>query len=310
MGQKFCTACGAALSDNLKFCERCGSPVVSDLTGPAPHPGVSVGPPSVIPPVISPPKGGKGTNYLIIVAAVVLLVIAGGTAFFILPIFSGTQLLQGEFPGSATTAPTIIPVTTTSLPTVSATTSTPIPAPDPFPGALSIKERFPFGSGKVASEASVYKYWINDTYEWHNDMDNHYYVQSPKTGNKYLFVFVHMVNIGDTRVWFPSAGNVVVHYDGIRYYQDQSHYKPNKASDLKATPVEVKEIQYFHKLNGDEYVEDFGFSHGTELGYLYPGTSNAVDGYIVYEVPQSLTPNDTYVGISFNAQDQAVWRLG
>jgi len=208
-----------------------------------------------------------------------------------------------------TTAETVKPIVTTSLP-APMTTSIPTPEPDPFPGALSIKERSPFGTEKVASEATVYKYWINDTYQWHNDMDNHYYVQSPKAGNKYLFVFVHLVNNGDTRVWFPSAGSVIVHYIGARYEQDQSHYKPNKASDIKATPVEVNEIQYFHKLNGDEYVEDFGFSHGTELGYLYPGMSNAVDGYIIYEVPKSLTPEKTYVEIPFNANDRAVWKLG
>jgi hypothetical protein len=54
----------------------------------------------------------------------------------------------------------------------------------------------------------------------------------------------------------------------------------------------------------------FGFSHGTELGYLYPGMSNAVDGYIIYEVPQSLTPEKTYVEIPFNTKDHAVWKLG
>jgi hypothetical protein len=121
---------------------------------------------------------------------------------------------------------------------------------------------------------------------------------------------VHLQNNGDTRVWFPPAGSIIVYHDGATYNQDQSHYKPDKSEAAKATPVEVKEIQYVQKLNGDEYAEDFGFSHGTELAYLYPGISNAVDGYIIYEVPQSLTPEKTYVGIPFNAQDQGVWKLG
>jgi hypothetical protein len=253
----------------------------------------------------------KGSGPKVIVAVVILfLVIATAAAFLILPKLSGTGTSQGLLPGSVTTTQTTIPVVTSTLPTTSVTTSTPTPEPDPFPDALNLKEWFPFGSGNVASKATVYKYWINDTYQWHNDMDNHYYIQKPHAGNKYLFVFVHMVNNGDTRVWFPSAGNVIVHYGGASYYQDQSHYKPNKASDIKATPVEVNEIQYFHKLNGEEYVEDFGFSHGTELAYLYPGISNAVDGYICYEVPQSLIPEKTYVEISFNAKDRGVWKLG
>jgi hypothetical protein len=311
MGQKFCTTCGAVLSEGKKFCERCGSPVVSDPVGSVPQSAVPVGPPAGIASGVSSPERPKGTKKQLLVAAgILLLVIAAGAGFFLLPKLSGTGTSPGWLPGSVMTAQTTVPVTTASLPAAITTTSTPIPEPDPFPGALNLKDRFPFGSEKVASEATVYRYWINDTYEWHNDMDNHYYVQSPKAGNKYLFVFVQMINIGDTRVWFPAAGSVVVNYNGVRYYQDQSHYKPDKAHDVKETPVEVKEIQYFHTLNGDEFVEDFGFSHGTELAYLYPGSSNAVDGYIIYEVPKSLNPEETYVMIPFNGQDQGVWKLG
>jgi hypothetical protein len=59
-----------------------------------------------------------------------------------------------------------------------------------------------------------------------------------------------------------------------------------------------------------EYVEDFGYSHGTKLAYLYPGRSNAIDGYLVYEVPASLTPEKTYVEIVFNGNTVGVWKLG
>lgn len=308
MGRKFCSVCGAALPEGIKFCEQCGSPVVPDSTGMVPQPAIL---PSTLSPEISSPQQGKSTPAVTILGGIFLiLVIVLGVFFFVLPVLSGTDASRGLVPGPATTTETVRPVATTSIPASSAPTSIPTQKPDPFPGALGLKERFSFGSEKVASEATVYKYWINDTYQWHNDKDNNFYVQSPGAGNKYLFVFVHLENTGDTRVWFPSAGNVAVYYNGIRYYQDQNHFKPNKVSNLKATPIEVKEIQYSQKLNGDEYVEDFGFSHGTELGYLYPGTSNAVDGYIIYEVPKSLTPEETYVGIPFNGQDQGVWKLG
>ena len=308
MAQKFCTACGAAITEGIKFCEQCGSPVIQDISAPVITPDAPIGPGSSTPAVTPPTGSGKAKTFLI-TGAVIILVLAAGVFFFVLPKFSGPGSSPGLLPGSGTITATATPIATSPPPATLQITSMPTQKPDPFPGAQALNERFPFGSGNVASEATVYKYWINDTYEWHNDMDNHYYVEKPHAGNKYLFVFVHLVNNGDTRVWFPSAGSIVVFYNGARYYQDQSHYKPDKASDIKATPVEVKEIQYFHKLNGDEYVEDFGFSHGTELAYLYPGASNAVDGYIVYEVPQSLTPEETYVAITFNGQDQGVWNL-
>jgi hypothetical protein len=307
MAPKYCTACGAALSEGKKFCESCGSPGVQESVVTPPQPAVPDGLSAGIPLPVPSPEEGKSTKRTIrIVAILFLLIVVAGAGILFLPEMGMTRISQDPIPGSVTPAETIIPIATVPTETV----SLPAQKIDPFPDALGLQERLLFGTGTVASEATVYKYWINNTYQWHNDMDNHYYVQKPKPGNKYLFVFVHLQNNGDTRVWFPPAGSIIVSYNGATYYQDQSHFKPDKSEDSRATPVEVKEVQYFPKLNGDEYAEDFGFSHGTELAYLYPGESNAVDGYIIYEVPQSLTPEKTYIGIPFNTQDQGVWKLG
>lgn len=307
MARKYCTACGAALSEGKKFCETCGSPVEQESIVTPPQPSVPAGLSSGIPPTVPSLGGGKSTKRPIpIMVVLFLLIIIAEAGFLILPGLLRTGTPQGSVTGSVTAAETIIPIATAST----GTPSLPVQKQDPFPDALGLQERLPFGTGTVAGEATVYKYWINDTYQWHNDMDNHYYVQKPEAGSKYLFVFVHMQNNGDTRVWFPPAGSIIVYFNGAAYYQDQNHFKPDKSEDTKETPVEVKEVQYFPKLNGDEYAEDFGFSHGTELAYLYPGGSNAIDGYIIYEVPQSLTPEKTYVGIPFNTQDRGVWKLG
>lgn len=311
MGQKFCTACGAALTEGLRFCEHCGASLPPEISAQTLQPAGVAGEISGIPPVTALPQGGKSISSVMVIAAVfIFLVIAAGASLFILPSLSGTGVPDGLFPGSVTTPPTAVPVITISLPPSPQTTVIPTQKPDPYPGALRLTDRFSFGSGTIASEAAVYRFWINDTYEWHNDNDNRYYVEKPRKGNKFLFVFVHMQNNGDYRVWFPPAGNIIVSNNGATYTEDQNHYKPDKLSDKDATPVEVREVMYYQKLNGDEYAEDFGFSHGTELAYLYPGKSNAVDGYIVYQVPESLVPEETYVLISFNARDQGIWKLG
>lgn len=302
MGQQFCTACGAKLTGNMSFCEHCGARVEQGTESSLAY---QVSQKPQVPEQHPPPSAG--TIPVVLVAGIIIvLVLIGAGVLFILPALQNGEL--PAIPGTATTVPTIIP-TPEPTPIPAETTVLPTRAPDPFPGARALKERVPFGEGSVASEATVYRYWINDTYQWHNDMDNRYYTQKPGVGNKYLFVFVQMMNLGDTRVWLPPAGSIVVHYDGRNYFQDYTHYKPDKSSDRKATAVEIKEVEYLHKLNGDEYVEDFGFSHGTELGYIYPGKSNAVDGYIIYEVPQSLSPETTYVTIRFNGEDYGVWRL-
>jgi hypothetical protein len=310
MGQKFCTGCGAALSEGIKFCEICGTPVDPATPAPAQHLPSPIQPePVTVPAVSSPPPPGRlGKIPVKIVAGIIIvLIIAAAAVFVILPkISNGTS---GLSPGLASVTGTITPLPTVPVTTIP-TTVVPTPTPDPFPNALLLKDGFPFGEGKIASEGTVYRIWINETYHWHNDMDNKYYLQTPKPGNKYLFVFINVYNKGDTRVWPPNSGNVVVHYNGQIFSTDPTHYLPDISSDREAKPIEVKEVQYFSKLFGSEYVEDFGYSHGTQLAYLYPGKSNAIDGYLVFEVPASLTPEKAYAEIVFNGKEVGVWRLG
>lgn len=234
------------------------------------------------------------SSFPVLVLFVIALVAAAGCA--------GTSAPAGTTTPPATVPAATIVTTVTTAPAPSAT-------PDPYPQALAPGTLFPFGSGKVASEGTVYRSWINDTYQWHNDLDNRYYTEKAAAGYKYLFVFIHMTNIGETRVWYPKSGTIAVHYDGKTFTPDPSHFLPDRAEDDEDDPIEVKEIQFFQKLNGDEYVEDFGYSHGTTSDFLYPGESNSLDGYIIYMVPASLVPERTYVVIPFNGQDTGTWRL-
>ena len=90
-----------------------------------------------------------------------------------------------------------------------------------------------------------------------------------------------------------------------------THYLPDKVIRPQGQLcIEVKEVQYFPKYFGTEYVEDFGYSHGSQFAYLYPGKSNAIDGYLVYEVPASLSVEKAYVEIVFNGKTTGVWKLG
>ena len=140
-------------------------------------------------------------------------------------------------------------------------------------------------------------------------MENKYYIQKPKPGFKYLFLFINVFNKGETRIWPPIFGNINVYYDEQKYSADPSHYLPDKSTDRKATAIEVKEIQYFPKLFGTEYVEDFGYSHGTQLAYLYRAGAMPIDGYLVFEVPVSLIPENAYAVIAFNGNTVGVWKL-
>jgi hypothetical protein len=307
MGQQFCTVCGAKLPEGMKFCESCGTPV--DV---APASSTSASIPVQVPPGTvsgSPAAGGSGKFPVKIIAGiVVVLLIAAAVVIFALPKLQGGSL--PALPGQATPTPTTI-ATPTPAPTILVTSTAPTPPPDPFPDAYKIRELFNFNEGKYKSRATVYRYWINETYHWHNDMDNKYYTEPgrPKPGYKYLLIFVNIQNIGSDGYPYPKANMIVVHNGGNIYRVDTTHYLPNKAGDKKATPVEILELESQSDYFNMERVEDYGFSHGTTQDFVNPGQGNAIDGYLIYIVPASLTPENTWVEIVFDGQDRAVWKL-
>jgi hypothetical protein len=201
-------------------------------------------------------------------------------------------------------------VTATRVPDVPPVSPTVSPEPAArFPDARAPGEMVAFGSADVASEATVYRSWLNDTYQWHNTMDNNYYTQYPKKGSRYLIVFISIVNRGNTRVWPPSPAAIHLWYDGKEWPLDPDHVLPDQTKGINDMTIRIGEIQYYHQLYSSELVTDYGYSHGKKLNFLYPGESNALDGYLIYVVPASLAINQTYVQIVFNGNDTGVWKL-
>jgi len=228
--------------------------------------------------------------------------------------------------------------TTTSVPTAVTTTPAPaqLPAVNPaspvgqIPGgnasvpapvatltpgssldALNLKVGYQFGNGTTwKSEATVYRIWINDTYRWFSPEDNQYSTKVAPAGKKYLFVFISMLCRGTDRAPLPQQNNIYVLYDNAIISHDPAHALPTKNPDSSPKVIRIGEIEFSKKRLATEYVEDFGYSHGLRLGYINPGESNAVDGYIIYEVPASLTPENAYVSIVMPQGDTAIWKLG
>lgn len=220
-------------------------------------------------------------------------------------------MMKGEAP--PTTVETPLPATTvatTTLPVMTTAEETTV-APDLYPGALKLKEAFNYSSGTTASQGTVYRYWLNDTYQLYNPSETRYSTKYPSLGNRFLILFINTVNRGSARNLALKTSNIMVHYNENTYYPDPTHTLPKTEAntDSPAEVFRIREIEFFHKLYGSEYVEDFGYSHGMVQAYLTPGESNAIDGYIVYQVPKDIDPSVTYVEIPFNSQDVAVWKL-
>lgn len=176
---------------------------------------------------------------------------------------------------------------------------------------LPLKSTFLFGEGtRWVSEAAVNRIWINDTYRWYNPENLQYDTRTAPSGKKYLFIFISMINRGTERVPLPPQGNFYVQYDNRIFSSYPLHPLPMANPDSPPRIARIAEIEYSSKVCSSEYVEDFGYSHGQKIGALTPGESNAVEGYIIYEVPASLTPDKAYVRIVLPDMEEATWVLG
>ncbi|HXX54839.1 MAG TPA: hypothetical protein VEI81_01945 [Methanoregula sp.] len=209
----------------------------------------------------------------------------------------------------AASPPSTVP--TTLPPTTETTVLTPTPTLSPYPDALPLNTTFTFGNGtKWTSEATVTRIWINDTYQaWDPDF-NVYTAHTAPAGKKYLVVFLTMVDRGTDRAPLPQPSVISVFFNGATIPQDPTHPLPTAAPDSPPKIVRIGELEFIHKLYSSEYTEDYGYSHGQKQDFINPGLSNAIEGYIFFEVPASLTPDAAFVSIVFPSSQTAVWKLG
>jgi hypothetical protein len=176
---------------------------------------------------------------------------------------------------------------------------------------LELKQAVLFGNGTTwNSEIAINRIWINDTYRWYNPEELQYDKRIAPAGKKYLLVFLSVINRGTERAPLPPHENIYVICENVVIAPYSLHPLPMKNMDSTPRIARIADIEYFRKVYSSEQVEDYGYSHGQKLAYVLPGESNAVEGYIIYEVPASMTPEKTYVTVILPDKSDAVWVLG
>jgi hypothetical protein len=201
------------------------------------------------------------------------------------------------------------PQTTTPAPVVVTTTATPVPEPTPYPGALALNQETPFGIAGYNGTATVYKAELRSTYQWASPSFNSphaqeeagdtlyttqkgYNTEKPKEGNTFLFVYVRLANIGSQRMVAPSPNQFIVDYNGRTY-----PYKSVPGSDVTVSTVRVTQYDYL-------------IGKGGVAGFIMPGSSNAADGFLIYEVPASIDLTKAAMIIGLDSGHQSAWKLG
>jgi phosphate transport system permease protein len=235
---------------------------------------------------------------------------------------------------STTTAPTAIPTQrlgSAMTPNV------------PMKDALGVGESYWFGDADNACRATVYDYKVLPFYFWYYYDYNRFIQQVPSNvTDLYLVIFLRIENDGKDSAIVPSATQFMVMHGGEGYTNqpffntsilDTQQY--NLYSALFAGNPSAVSYQWIREIGQQK--RDYAFLTGynpfgqnttstinppTSSGgssntngqgfFLLPGGSNAIDGYLIYEVPKSVIAdlNNTYIQVSFNAESWTQWRLG
>ncbi len=222
----------------------------------------------------------------------------------------GVLFLILLFTGCTSTSPPVqapTPVPTTAVAILSPT-STPTPTAVPYPNALALEQYATFGSADMIGQATIYGFDIKPNYTWTSPSWNSpseqgaasppletqrgYNMEEPQSGNTFLFIYVRVMNPGKNAVYAPSAKQFVVNSNGMLY-----NYSPVHSSDV-----------IIDKVPGAQY--DYQIGRGGTVGFIQPGDSNKAEGYLIYEIPSTFSPNATYVVSNLDYQNQAVWNLG
>lgn len=171
-------------------------------------------------------------------------------------------------------------------------------------GQEDVTHHFTVYSSRLLNINQSYLYWSVLNGQWLN--------QTPEKGKKWLFVWVEDYTDGatiwpyDTKYFLISLwGNTTINPEPIPM-EDLAH-RPDK----HLNPVMIESVTFGHPVSRDYAY--FGDPYGWKDGYyqprIEPGKSNALSGWILYQVPEKANLKDLQVVGWFMNRGTAYWNL-
>jgi len=168
----------------------------------------------------------------------------------------------------------------------------------------------------------VYDYKIFEKLHVFNPSDYKYDELYPSVGadgkeKKFLLVFIYVFMddiIGDdTRMWAFNRNFFAV-FDGKETYLSKEYPYQMRFKELEETftfnnDYRVQSFKSFRAYSPNEEYQNSAGEYNDEIYYLRGGQSNAIDGFLIYEIPENTYPENILVLGQFYAFGSAQWKL-
>ena len=213
----------------------------------------------------------------------------------------------------------------------------------PVKNALDVGESYWYGDNSRPCLATIYNATTMPLYfYWDVDWNRFVQVTPASNGDTFLVIFIRIEDTGNMSAIVPPAAQYVVYYKGQGYYNepyfDTSVLDANEISIYTAN-FNLLPYQWIREIGQQK--RDYAFLTGYNIfgqnttvisnysannqftpptantpngegHFIKPGRSNAIDGYLIYEVPGGVATDlkDTYVQVPFNSFSSTQWRLG
>ena len=163
----------------------------------------------------------------------------------------------------------------------------------------------------------AYRHSFIDKYTWWNAATGNYQEEKPAAGNRYFVVWVHEEMLGENQTYDPSM-----------WIFDERSFKLQVKSSLydvvtSHNPVNrIKEFDqkydYYNTFTAPPFGWDIRYSGNSpetagfvaeRRGWLRWGKGNAVDGYLLFEIPKDSMEEQIALIGSFSRFGSAYWKF-
>lgn len=173
------------------------------------------------------------------------------------------------------------------------------------------------GKKDLSGYVKVYDYRTFDSVHIFLPTDYNYYEVKPADDKKYLFIFVKiwLDDIGSNvdKLWLPNESHYIADVSGIAYspIQWEKQLRIRELEEIWNDNNDFRIGYYgvFNTYSRDLKRKSTAGEYAEDLYYVYSGESNAIDGYIIYEIPKDSKDENIIILSNIHAFGNPSWKL-